>query len=100
MSLKHYEKALWHFNIALPQTFFSMAAVMKTAAHVPNMGIWFYKEKSESCYQGIVFVCFDVSQSSLEEWHKVPAFLCLTLRSIRAGKKIGKRCPSKSLKGK
>lgn len=35
MSLKHYEKALWHFNIALPQMFFSMAAVMKMQPMFP-----------------------------------------------------------------
>lgn len=48
---------------------------MKMATHVPNMGIWFYKEQRQSCYQGIMFVCFDVSQGSQKEWQKVLAFL-------------------------
>lgn len=54
-------------------------------------------EGTGSCYHGTVFVYFDLSEGSLKEWHKVPAFLLPNLQFSKGRKETMQRAFLKNI---
>lgn len=63
------------FTYPSPTILPDVSAVLKTEAHVPNVGTRLQREQKRSCSQGTVFVCFNLTGVSRNNWCKgLPSF--------------------------